>query len=820
MQRLWEILLGVERGFLGREGELSLQFNPRWPFQEVVGAATWNLILCGLAAFLVVRIYRREGRSRWARIGLGLLRGALLAFVIAMLNRPVLTLGQSRTEPSVLAIMLDRSISMQVRDVGQRADGSVPSRFEAMMELLGGPDKSLLAELAANHEVRIYEFDRDARPVLTLPHSPPTSGGPPSEQPQTLAALDGLEPSGQSTQILRSLHTVLEEVQGQRLAGVVLLTDGRSTPLESVAEMLPRVRQFEARIYPVSIGGDDPPRNLAVESIDVEEAVFVRDLVNARVNVRASGFPTAHEITVVLKDKATGRPLSRSDGSPAQRSITVEGDGTYEVEINFKPAEVGSLGVVAEVARQSGEVDDEDNSLTTVISVLDAQIAVLYCEGYPRWEYRYLKNQMIRDPTVEISCLLFSAEAGFAQEGDRPITRFPESMSEMLYYDVVLLGDVDPRQFSDAQLHLISEFVSAKNGGFGMIAGPIWSPYAFRNSPIEPVLPVTISREPPPEPPSLTVGWRPVLTRDGEASTIFRFFESREENERFLRDEIQPLFWYSRGISAKPGVGEVYAEHPTDLGPDGRKAPLLVLGRFGGGRTLFSAIDDTWRWRFYTGESVFDTYWVQQLRYLARSRKLQQRRFSLTALRPAYELGEQVQVTLRILDGELLRQLPDQIAAALIQQSDTGEQAVRQEILQRDQTQLDLYRVSWTADQVGRFVLRLPALAGNVAPGEVPLTIKVPRLELLTPAVDRALLSHLAAGRAPADAATAERGALSLSDIQQVQTVRRELARIPSAARVIPVYTNELLWNAPLAMGIFVLLVTAEWVLRKMYGML
>ena len=97
MQRLLEIILGLDSGFLGREGELSIQFNPRWPWQDVVGAFTWNLLL-GLAALaLVIWIYRREGRSRTARVLLGFVRLGLFAFVIALLNRPTMTLAQART---------------------------------------------------------------------------------------------------------------------------------------------------------------------------------------------------------------------------------------------------------------------------------------------------------------------------------------------------------------------------------------------------------------------------------------------------------------------------------------------------------------------------------------------------------------------------------------------------------------------------------------------------------------------------------------------------------------------------------------------------
>src|SRR6266542_4895983 len=103
MQRLLEIILGLEKGFLSREGELSLQFNPSWPGQEWVGAATWNVLLGVLALLLVIYVYQREGRSRRVKVALAIVRGFVLAFLLVLLNRPLLTLGQSRTDPSVLA---------------------------------------------------------------------------------------------------------------------------------------------------------------------------------------------------------------------------------------------------------------------------------------------------------------------------------------------------------------------------------------------------------------------------------------------------------------------------------------------------------------------------------------------------------------------------------------------------------------------------------------------------------------------------------------------------------------------------------------------
>lgn len=808
MKRFIESILGLERGFLNREGEFSIQFNPRWPLQDSIGAVTWNLMLAALAVALVLYVYRREGRGRTARIMLGALRLCLLAFVIAMLNRPVLNLGQSRTEPSVLAVMLDDSVSMRVKDGGETADGAGKTRLQAVLDLLAGEDHKLVKDLARNHQVKLFRFNKDAAPLGTVVDAEgrvqSEDGAAPTTQPlRVVDMLTKIQPDGQSTQVLASVRTVIEDLQGQRIAGVVLLTDGRDVPAESLAEAMAPLKNLGVKVYPVVMGADKPPQNLVVESVNVQEAAFVRDIVNVKAQIRGIGYQPGREATVVLRDKR-GNSLFRSDGKPAQQIITINSDAAQEVEVIFKPTEAGTLDLVVEVIKQAGEVDEEDNRLPAQLAVLDAKISVLYVEGYPRWEYRYLKNGLIRDASVDVSCLLFSADQGFAQEGDKPITRFPESETEILAYDVVLFGDVDPRQFTDAQLELVQKFVADKAGGFGMISGPKWAPLMFRGTPIEPVLPVSIPRDAAADDQAnITVGWRPVLTKEGEASTIFRFFEEKAQNAKFLKDEIQPLFWYQRHVTAKPGVGEVYAEHPHDTARDGRKAPLLVLGRYGAGRTLFSAIDDSWRWRFYTGESIFDTYWIQQLRYLARAKKLGQRRFMLATLRPAYELGEQVRVSLRVLDPELLKQLPEQVGVTI---TDASGNAVRQETMMRQEGQNDLYVASWTADAIGQFALRLPALAGGEG-AEQPITVKVPRLELSNPAIDRTLLTRLAS----------ETG----GEVVPYDQARARLPiLIPSAAKIVPIDTSERLWDAPLALLIFVLLITLEWVLRKVYGML
>src|SRR3982750_4349477 len=159
MQRLLEIILGLQKGFLSKQGEFTLSFNPSWPLQQYLGAAFWNLILAAAAIALVIWVYRREGRSRNARIILGAIRGLLLALVIALLNRPVLTLGQSRTEPSLLAVLVDDSISMRVRDAVLKDPAKPQASLEAAIDLLTGENQKLMSELSKTHQLRFYRFD-------------------------------------------------------------------------------------------------------------------------------------------------------------------------------------------------------------------------------------------------------------------------------------------------------------------------------------------------------------------------------------------------------------------------------------------------------------------------------------------------------------------------------------------------------------------------------------------------------------------------------------------------------------------------------------
>ena len=824
MNHLLELILGLPHGFLSREGSLTLQFNPTWPFQQYVGGAgVWNFLLALLALALVIYIYRREARTRNLRLLLGGLRLAVLALVLLLLNRPVLTLGQERREPSVLAVLIDDSLSMKVPDATDATGKSVP-RLDAITDLFAGNDAQMLRRLATVHDIHLYDFSRGPKQFANIPGprdstNSPTTQGSNTAIDETVSALQQLKPEGNGTQIVPSLTSVLQDLQGQRVAGVVVLTDGRETPAESPPDAIAALKSYGVNIYPVVVGSEKMPQNIAVQSVTFEDTAFVNDFTNLHVTLQATGYEPNHPVTLALlrqvehDGKKENVPVLDDSGNEITKTVEAADGKPFDVDLQFKPtgADMPVANLVVEAKPQPGELDTADNFHPARLDVLDDNISVLYVDGYPRWDYRYLKTSLLRDKTVKVSCLLTSADPLFRQEGsddpNRPqydnswrITAFPETMDRLLDYDVIVMGDVDPRQFTDAQLQLIADFVSKKGGGFAMVAGPRWSPQGYKNTPIESLLPVIITHtDTDDEQSSITEGFRPVLTPAAKNYPIFRFFPEWAENEEFVKNHLQPLFWYCRNTMIKPGVGITLAEHPTDLGPDGRQAPILVIGTYGTGRTIFSGIDDSWRWRFYTGESIFNTYWVQQLRYLARGRKIGQRKMTFTADRDTYQLGGQVNIKLQPLSPDLMQQLSPAITVQII--DDATNQPIRRLDLQKPDPTANIYTGSFTADRTGQFSIKLPHLTDSDP--SLSFQVSEPDMELRQPQIDKAFLSRL--GTQPP---------MTLADAYS------KLPEIRSAAKVIPIDTTQPLWNAPLVLVVFVTLITVEWIVRKMVGLL
>jgi uncharacterized membrane protein len=427
---------------------------------------------------------------------------------------------------------------------------------------------------------------------------------------------------------------------------------------------------------------------------------------------------------------------------------------------------------------------------------------VLLIDGSPRWEFRYLRNELIREKTVDVSTLLLSADDDFAQEGNTPITRFPDTADELRRYDVLLIGDVQPQYFSPQQMKLIVDFVKTDGGGIGWIAGPRYTPDAYRGTALEVLLPIIPDDA---NAPTLAAAenapFDPVLTAAGKASTLFRFFDDPAENVRQMADN-PPLYWYKPVVGLKPAA-EVLAVHPTrSLG--GAPAPLIVTSQFGAGRTFFSAIADTWRWRRYKGEPLYQSYWLQVCRLLYRDKAMgQSKRFELAADSRVVEVGQPIRLTAKVRDAALVNALPGQIR---IDVTDEAGRPLDPITMTRSSSEADSYSGLATAGRVGTLTL---TVAPGVLPIDVPavrVQVQPPQREFASTTADYAALETIAA--------RTEGRIVALPDLGQLGTLVSDKSQLTLLSR------SEALWNKPIVLFIAIALLTIEWLVRKRAGLI
>ncbi len=806
MTGIIEFLLGIDRIDLSDPGEIALRFLSPWP--------TWLgfLVLIGVVAY-VWSIYRREGVGTPPAIRrlLAVLRCLIIVLTLLMILQPALVLLREEVIRSSVAVLVDGSSSMAIRDVPEdseerealielAADGpgpsgrqaEVPSRWTQACAVLGQNGCSPLRRLAEKQRVYLYTFDEKPRLAARFDD--------PGAAPAALEKLRASEPEGRRTAPAECVRTVLRELSAQTLTGVVLLTDGRATANRStktLAEAV-RARDVPPSIFGIGFGATVPPNDAWVARVSAERRAFAEEEVPVRLQVGHTGYDGRK---ARVKLSVNGHP-----GMGAERTITLgPPDRAQEVELRWKPEAAGTYRFTVGVEPFAGEFDEDNNmALPMRVEVIDRKLKVLLIEDLPRWEYQYLKDVLVRDPTVKISVLLHSADLLFAPEGDLPIEAFPPSREGLFEYDVIVLGDVHRRRFSQEQLEWMDAFVREKGGGLVFVAGPeLYNPNSYAGTPLEDLLPVVLSDE------QITGGvhtaFRPEVTAEGAVSPILRFERDLRENAETWR-HLKGFYWYYRARRAKPGA-RVLLRHPTaenPLAPSG-KYPIMALQRVGAGQVFFSASDETWRWRHYTGRRYFNAFWIQLVRHLA----LPQEAASVEADRLRYTAGETAALQFRVADRESIPSDIQQVRAN-VEWTSAGSGEIRKEeiILQRTDPELPVFEGEFTPRRSGRYHLRVKMqTTGEEVEAESDFLVTASREEFREPTRDPAFLEQIV-GVAPGGEILSPKRATALAE------------KIPSRNRIVSNDLTDSIWDSPLALVLFIGIIGSEWILRKKYRML
>jgi len=794
-------LLGINRGEIAQGTGVRLKFANPWP--------TWAILLFALGAiWLVFFLYSREKgtATRRRKICLAVVRCLILALVLLVLFKPILAVDKSELKQAYVVVLLDDSLSMQTRDQYRdakvrlalaRAAGLVAgdakelspdqdapldqlTRADLVNRVLANPSFNLLGRLDRQCKLRVAAFADSVRGL-----------GPDAWRPASRAEMPVLVvPRGTRTLLGAALGETADGLRGHRIAAVIVVSDGRTQDADPTAlEVARRLGALHGEPFPVftvGVGAADEGRDIEVVKILAPTTAKKDDQVTFNAIVTSKGFEGEVEVQL-NRDGQLVKTL---------RAELEARDGPQTITIPYTPEETGTFRFSVAIPAEPDELSTENNAAQHVLTVKDAKTKVLFVAGSPSYFYRFLKNTLLVDRSVQLSCILQSADPDFHQEGNNRITRYPDSRRELFEYDVVVFSDVDPSMFTDPQLADLRAFVGQFGGGFILVAGQFNPVEVWAGTPLEELLPVVLggSGKAPDLLAARTLkeAFRPRLTEQGRTHGITRLAGTRGASAR-IWENFPGCYWYHAVTRAKPGT-VVLVEHPYDRDERGAM-PLVVVGRYDPGRTLFCALDGTWRWRFWVGDAHFNRFWVQAIDYVGSYRILGgSRRVQLATDKRVYTIGQRVVVQAQCLDDSFQ---PSQSEAleAKVEMQGAPAHSVR---LVRSRQGPGIYEGSFEARRAGGGVV---SVSVGAAQDSLSFNVRLPENEFRNRTMDAATLR---------DIAEVTRGSfVRLHEIHELDD------RVQAAGQEITSEIQDPVFDAPLVVIVFLGLICSEWWFRK-----
>lgn len=786
-----EQILGVDTTAAGEGTAWGLDHSWAWP--------SWLLLLFIAGSVLLIgTLYWLESGSagRTARLLLAGLRLSAIGLLLLMIAEWVLTLH--RTGLPFVVVLVDDSQSMgivdryddeklraQLADRLKKQGYTEASRASLAKTLMLEDNSRLLNYLAENYKLKLYFVSESARPQA-------------STTAEAAKAIREFEPTGETSRLGHGLRAVLNDLRGAPPAAMIFLTDGVTTEGETLAEAATYARRRGVPLFTIGLGSEAAAKDLELSELLVDEVVFVDDVINFEFTLSAPGYSN-RSVTVTVKEQDGAEPL-------ASRTVDVGASGQpQKVRLPYRPTKVGDFTFVIEVERLPEEIRHDNNRLTQSVSVRDEPIRVLLVQETPSYEFRFLREMLMRDKTIRLHYVLQSADVEFVdrtRQGE-PLSLgvFPVRREELFQYDVVVFGDVNPALLSRTALENLAAFVQEKGGGVIFVAGPEHMPLGYRNTPLADVLPIDITAASVPPPDTLDKEFRIEPTDLGFSKPQMQLGDTLAETTE-IWNKLPGVRWLLEAPRLK-SAAQVLAEHSTRLTADGRKLPVFIYQIAGAGKVLFHATDETYLWRGRVGDKHFARYWVQAIRYLSRAKLAGKDKVArLVTDRTRYRRGEPVRFQLRFLDERLV---PAEDRGVTIMFEREG-QTRRPLSLARHTSNPAVFEGQATKLSEGRYHAWVvdPVLAGE-------------------PATDFQVL--------PAAGET-ERSQMDITELTRAAAeTRGKFYRFTSAHRLLddlpegrPVPIESLpstpLWNKWPLLLLFLALLTSEWILRKRKGML
>jgi len=712
------------------------------------------------------------GRDRAMLLGIRL---GLFLVVLFSLLRPMLLLKVAVPQQNFVGILIDDSRSMQVAD----HNGNKP-RSSFVSDELGRADAPLLTALGKRFNLRIFRFSSAA---------------------ERLQASGDLKFEGTATRMGDGLDRVRSELSGLPVAGLVVVSDGSDNADRTIDESIAGLKAQGMPVFAVGVGKERLTRDIQVTRVETPRqalrgASLVLDAVVTQVGY------AGQKVSLVVEDD--GHIVSTQD-------VVLPDDGESQtVKVRLKASQEGSRVYQFSIAPQSGEEVTQNNKRDALIEVVNRREKILYLEGEPRPEPKFVRMATDKDDNLQVVLLQRTAEATVSapdkylrlgvDNADELLGGFPTKREDLFAYRGIILGTIEASAFTPEQQRMLEDFVDVRGGGLIALGGPrSFSEGGWAGTPLGEALPVALdrgSRGPQYPPAELVV--KP--TRIGANHPSTQITDKADDAAEKWRD-LPPVTSLNPLREAKPGATVLL----TGVDEKGREQIVLASQRYGRGKALVLAAQDTWLWRMHAKMDVKDltfyNFWQRLARWVVDGVP---ERVSIMTTPTRVQKGEPVSLSAEVLDKEYKGVNDGRISARVTSPSGKTEDVPMEWTVEHDGE----YRARFTPAEDGLYKIAVSGTtpAGlEVGRGTASLRVAPSDLEYFDAAMRAPLLQRLAE--------ETEGRFYNAKDVSQLPDA------ITYSGKGITVVEERELWDMPIMLVMLLGLMGGEWLYRRGRGL-
>jgi uncharacterized membrane protein len=566
------------------------------------------LIAIGAAIYFYRKV-SREKFSPWMIV----LRAAVFVILLFMLAQPVLNVAQVLPQDSYIAVVIDKSESMNIKD-----DGTT-SRKDALLKKM--EETNFINELAKRFKVRLVEFDQEARRIETVQE---------------------IRFDGKRTRLEAPVDLLQQELGTLPLTGVIVLSDGVDNASQEFTTAMARLQKGKKPFYTVGVGSTEITKDAEIIKVDSPREMLKDSTAVVNLSVKNSGLGGRKAIIDVRENGTMVKPYD----------ITLPPDGQVgEVSLDVPVKNAGN-SVFSYSIRAADDRIPENNTLDSLITVRDDHPKILYIDGEPRWTYKFFRRAVVDDPNLAVQEILRTSQNKFyyqdSEKGIGKLEGFPKKKEDLYQFAGIVFGSIESTFFPKEQQEMIVDFVNNRGGGFLMIGGKnSFSAGKYQNTVIADILPVELPSD----------NALPVLdevmfvpTDYGKTHNLMRLSSDPATNAK-IWGQLPPLADFNRVGEAKPG-GVVLARGNAEK--TAGSPILLAYQRYGRGRSMVFTSGSSWYWQMLmdSEDQTYELFWKQALRWLVNSSPAQ---VSVTSDKDTYLPGELVGLSAEVADKTFTR---------------------------------------------------------------------------------------------------------------------------------------------------------------------